>query len=158
MKTQTPSAKLAMTLAVMVPVVVANSACTADIHDNTFEGNVTIDDVNLDMEVNGQFDLDSVEPGDRIPIEVYPTNIYLVEPDQTPPPDKVALAGHLQVYLDSFDNPPLLVTAKTEFEVTIPQNTPPGHHDLKCRAHKHDGTPTTESIEIGFTITATIST
>ena len=38
--------------------------------------------------------------------------------------------------------------------VTIPAGTPPGPHKLRCRVHKHDGTPTTSVTDVSITVVA----
>jgi hypothetical protein len=127
----------------------AGVGCRADIHDNT---------VNINASITAMTDIDTnnVKPGQSIPISVTVSNVFLIEPSQTPPPEHAADAGHIEVFLDDDTTPPLLVTAQVMFSVTVQASTPPGHHKLICRVHKHDGTPTTTRFELNFTVVATV--
>lgn len=126
--------------------------CTANIHDNTISiPNATIN-ATTDADVN------DVAPDQTIPMMVTVTNVYLVDPAMTPPPAHVEDAGHLQVYLDDTSSPPILVTAQTNIMVTIPKETPAGHHKIICRVHKHDGTPTSTTFELAITVKVTVTT
>jgi len=135
--------------------LVCLTVAACDIHDNNIQGTLNIDDVNLGLDFDGSFDRDAVKPGDSIPIVIHSENMFPIAPGDTPPADKIAAAGHFQIYLDGTDHAPLLITAEATVNITIPQQTAPGPHKLICRAHHHDGTPTSVSVEIAFTITAT---
>lgn len=126
----------------------AMTACTADVHDNT----VLVD---ANLKLSADVDVKAVQPGQGVAVKAVVTNVYLVEPNETPPKEHVADAGHFQYYIDDFSNPPILITAKVNVTVTIPANLSPGNHKLICRVHKHDGTPTTEITELVFTVTGT---
>jgi hypothetical protein len=123
----------------------------------TITGNtVNIEDATLDIDAEGN--IDQVESGGRITVNLTAENVVLVEPSATPPPDQVDVAGHFQIYLDSLDTEPVLVTAQTRVEVTVPAQTPPGQHKLLCRLHKHDRTPTSVVVELSFTVGVRTST
>ena len=128
------------------------AACTANVHDNT----INVKDPTV--EFNTDVDVENVKPGQAVPIHIKAENIYLVAPDQQPPPDHVADAAYFQIYLDDTGSAPLVVTAQTEVNVTIPKETKEGDHKLLCRVHKHDGTPTEATFEIEITVKAEIST
>ena len=132
----------------------AVAACSANIHDNTFTANIPNATVNLTTDA----DVDNVMPDQMVPLVVTVQNVYLVEPSVTPPPEHVADAGHVQIYLDDVATPPLVVTAQVAVAVTIPTHTPAGPHKLVCRVHKHDGTPTSTKFEINITVKVTVGT
>lgn len=127
--------------------------CTADIHDNTFN----LDDLSIDANING--DADNVQAGSTVKLELNAEGAFLIEPNQTPPPDKANIAAHFEVHLDTLQTPPILVTAKTEVDVKITEMVQPGDHKLLCRLVKHDGTPTNvvKEIDIHVSATATVS-
>ena len=85
-------------------------------------------------------------------------NVFLIEPDQEPPPDRVEVAGHFQFYLDTTSSEPLLITASKTASVPIPATATPGDHKLICRVHKHDGTPTSATFEISIKISGSVTT
>ena len=130
----------------------AVAACSANIHDNTFTANIPNATVNLTTDA----DVNNVMPDQMVPLVVAVQNVYLVEPSVTPPPEHVADAGHVQIYLDDVATPPLVVTAQVAVAVTIPPHTPAGPHKLVCRVHKHDGTPTDTKFEINITVKVTV--
>jgi hypothetical protein len=143
---------LAVLTALAVPALaVGDSACTADVHDNTVNINATLN-------VTAQGDVDHVTPGSSVALTLNASNVYLIAPDQTPPPEHASDAGHIQIYLDDFNSAPILITAQVNVSVTVAQGTPEGHHKLRCRVHKHDGTPTTTESDVDITVTASVGT
>ena len=123
-----------------------------NVHDNT----VNVPNASLDVTTNA--DVDDVTPAQSIPLTVNVHNVYLVDPAQTPPPEHVEDAGHLEFHLDDESTQALLVTAQTSVSVPIPAATPPGPHKIICRVHKHDGTPTSTSFEVAITVKVTVAT
>lgn len=126
------------------------AAC--NIHDNTI--NIPNATINATTDVSAQ----NVAPAGTVPIAVTVQNVYLVDPAATPPPEHVKDAGHIQVYLDDVDTNPLLITAQTNFNVTIPPETKMGPHKLICRFHRHDGTPTTTQKEVSINVAVSVTT
>lgn len=107
----------------------------------------------VSVTVGQDFDPTEIMPGQTVPIVATVKNVYLVAPDTTPPAAHVADAGYLQVYLDDDSTgSPMLVTAQTSFDVTIPEETTIGSHQVLCRIYKHDGTPTTAEATVGITV------
>jgi plastocyanin len=147
--------------AILIRVLIAAAACTACV---TSAGcRAEIGDINVNIKdphvtFDTDVDVDNVMQGDTVPIHVEVENVYLVDPNADPPPEHEDDAGHLQIYLDNFDSDPLLITANVEVNVTIPIDTPPGEHTIKCRVHKHDGTPTSAVFELKITVKAKVST
>jgi len=133
-------------------------ACTADIHDNTadvHDNNANIDDA--EVEISSDDDLDEVAPSQVVAVEVRAQDVFLVDPSETPPPDRVEVAGHFQFYFDSMSSEPILVTAEEHVSVTLPATATAGNHKLICRVHKHDGTPTQATSEISLNVKVTAS-
>ena len=114
----------------------AAPACTANIHDNTI--NVTDPKVSFVTGVNN----DDVKPDQDLPMTVTVTNVFLVDPNATPPADHVSDAGHIQVYFDSVNSAPIMITANVNITVRVPAAATKGPHKMICCIHKHDGTPT----------------
>lgn len=134
---------LAATLCVSLIALVACGPITVNIKDPrvTFNTTANVDEINVD---------------ESVPFTTGATNVYLVEPNETPPADQAANAGHFRVYLDDVNTVAILITAKTNIEVKVPAGTKPGKHKLICRVHKHDGTATTAIYEITITVKATV--
>jgi hypothetical protein len=152
-------------------------ACTANIHDNT----VSIPNATVNMSTSA--DTSNVKPNEQLPIQCDVHNVTLAEPDAQAPPaspdagagsqaDAGANAGadagapqspsqnvddtvYLEIHLDDEGTPALLVTAQVTFTVTIPADTKAGDHKVICRAHKHDGTPTSAVAELKITVKTT---
>jgi len=138
--------------------VVGTGACTADVHDNTMDvhdNNANIEDAAVEFETD--VDTDNVQPAQEVHVVIVAENVFLVDPAQDPPPDRVEVAGHFQFYFDSMTAEPILITAEKAVDVTIPASATPGAHKLMCRVHKHDGTPTEATFEIDVTVTATVT-
>jgi len=131
---------------------VPSAGCTANIHDNTVE----IKDPKVSFETN--VDVTNVSPGEIMPIRVVAQNVYLVDPNDNPPPLHLEDAGHFQIYLDDLSSEPLVVTAQTTIDVKIPEDVKEGEHKLLCRVHKHDGAPTSAVFEIEFTVKIEVPT
>ena len=129
-----------------------SAGCTANIHDNTVE----IKDPKVSFETN--VDVTNVSPGEIMPIRVVAQNVYLVDPNDNPPPLHLEDAGHFQIYLDDLSSEPLVVTAQTTIDVKIPEDVKEGEHKLLCRVHKHDGAPTSAVFEIEFTVKIEVPT
>jgi hypothetical protein len=134
-----------------IMAVACLGACTANVHDNVV--NIPDATVNFDTDV----DVDNVMPGQSVPVMVQVTKVFLVEPTATPPVEHMDDAGHLVFTLDSESNPPILVTAQTNVQVPIPQDTKPGKHKIICRVHKHDMTPTETKFEMEINVKASVS-
>jgi hypothetical protein len=130
--------------------VVAGCTATANIHDNT----VNIPNAAVNFKTDA--DLSNVAPDQTIPIVVTVQNVYLIDPATAPPPEHVADAGHLQIYLDDVNTPPIVITANVDVDVKIPPQTPAGKHKLICRVHHHDGTPTDTKVEVNITVKVTV--
>jgi hypothetical protein len=138
--------------------VVGATACTADVHDNTFDvhdNNANIDDAKVEFETDS--DVNNVQQSQSVPVVIVAEDVFLVEPTETPPADRASVAGHFRFYFDSMSSEPILVTAQKSVNVTIPATAAPGPHKLICRIHKHDGTPTQATFELGVTVTATVT-
>jgi hypothetical protein len=132
-------------------------ACTADIHDNTadiHDNEANIDEAEVDM--SSDTDLDEVKPSQVVQVEVTAQDVFLIDPSETPPPDRVEVAGHFQFYFDSMSSEPILITAEKSVSVTLPATAAAGDHKLICRVHKHDGTPTQATVELDLKIVATV--
>jgi len=128
-----------------------NPGCTANVHDN--EVNV---DANIDFKTS--IDVDNVEQGQSVPVNIKVENVYPVAPEQTPPPEHVKDAVFFKIFLDDEDSEPLMVTASVSVSVKIPTDTEPGDHKLICRVHSHDGAATDVSSEIDIKVKAKVST
>ncbi len=131
----------------------AVSACTANIHDNT----VTIP--NAQLSVKADTDVSSVSQGSSIPVTIDASNVFPVPPDQTPPPEHQNDAVFFKFFVDddTSDSNAVLVTASLNVSVQIKSDLKPGPHKMICRMFKHDGTPTTETSSIDFTVKASVS-
>lgn len=130
---------------------IAIAGCSADIH-----GNSVGVDVNATVTASTSVNVNDVQAGQAIPVQVVVSNVTLVDPNTTPP-STVTNAGYLQFYIDSTTSQPVLVTAQTSVSITVPASEPPGAHKLLCQVYKHDGTPTTSTTEIDFTVMASVS-
>jgi hypothetical protein len=122
-----------------------------NVHDNT----INIPDATLNVSTDA--DPDNVQPMQVVPVVMEVHNVYLIAPDATPPPEHIIDAGHIEIHMDDEATPPLVVTAMTNVNVTIPPSTPPGHHKIICRVHKHDGTPTDTKSEFSINVSASAS-
>lgn len=105
--------------------------------------------------VDPSVDTDNISAGQEVQVTLTAENVFLIDPAETPPPEHEEDAGHFQIYLDDVDSEPLLITAEVNVTVTVPADIEPGAHKLKCRIHKHDGTPTDTVIEVNITVTIT---
>jgi len=138
--------------------VVAGTACTADVHDNTVDvhdNNANIDDAKVEFETDA--DVTNVQTSQAVHVEIVAEDVFLIAPTETPPPDRVNVAGHFQFYFDSMSSTPILITAEKSVDVMIPATATPGPHKLICRVHKHDGTPTQGTFELEVTVKATVT-
>lgn len=124
---------------------------SCDVHDNT----INIPGASINATVNADVDVMAVTPGQAVPVMITVEKIYLIEPTMTPPPEYKDTAGHVRVYMDDTSKPELLITAQANFTVPIPADTKPGRHKIICRAHKHDGTPTSHRKEIDIEVKVT---
>ena len=121
--------------------------------------NATVN-INANVMITSTIDAEHVMMNQPIPLDINVSGAFLVEPNVTPPPEHINDAVHLQIYLDTLDSAPILVTAQAHVSVMVAQGTPPGRHKLHCRLHKHDGTPTTTVFEFSFNleVSGTINT
>jgi hypothetical protein len=133
-------------------------ACTADIHDNTadiHDNNADIDDAEVEM--SSDTDLDAVQPSQVIQVQVTAEDVFLIDPSETPPSDRVDVAGHFQFYFDTMSSEPILITAEQSVSITLPATATVGDHKLICRVHKHDGSPTQATFELDLKVTASVN-
>jgi hypothetical protein len=133
------------------------TGCTADVHDNTLDvhdNNANIDEAKVEM--TSSSDMDNVQAGSSVHVEMAAEDVFLLDPSATPPTDRVKVSGHFEIFLDSTSSTALLVTAEKSVEVTIPASTPPGDHKLICRVDKHDGTATKATSELDLKVVATV--
>jgi len=129
---------------------------SCNVHDNTINATANIPNASLTLTANA--DVDNVMPATSVPMTADVMNVYLVEPSATVPPEHEADAGHLEFHIDDETTAAVLVTAQTMVMVPIPPETPPGHHKIICRVHKHDGEPTDVKFEVDITVKATVTT
>jgi hypothetical protein len=151
-------AKMAFATFASVCSVGPLGGCTADVHDNTLDvhdNNANIEDAKVEFETSD--DVDNISAGQTVNVTIEAEDVFLIDPSETPPADRVKVAGHLEFYLDAMTGSPLLVTAEKSVQVMIPPATPPGDHKLLCRVMKHDGTPTEATFELEITIKASVS-
>jgi len=134
-------------VAALTSVSVAFIGCTANIHDNT---------VNVDATLSFKADADvtQLKPGDSVAVSMNATGVVLVDPAAQPAASDAAKASYFKVYLDDTSSTPLVVTAQASVQVKLPATTTAGKHNLICRLHKHDGTPTNQEQEISITVVA----
>jgi len=125
-------------------------AAACNVHDNTI--NIPNATINATADANAT----NVSATQQVAVTVTAQNVYLCDPATTPPPEHANDAGHINVYLDDVDSTPLLTTAQTMFNVTIPAGTSAGPHKLLCRFHKHDGTPTSTVATVDITVAASV--
>jgi hypothetical protein len=137
----------------LLVAMAAVPACENNIHDNT----INIPNATVNATTSADVDVNNVAPEQAIPLTLDVKNVYLVDPNTTPPAAHVEDAGHVQIYLDDTATPPLVVTAQTNVTVTIPKATPAGKHKLICRVHKHDGTPTSTIVTVDITVKVTVT-
>jgi len=134
------------------------SGCTADIHDNTadvHDNNANIEDASVELESTS--DMDNVTPGQVVHLNIKAEDVFLIDPGETPPADRVKVAGHFEIFLDSTSSTALMVTAEETIDVMIPASTSMGDHKLLCRVDKHDGTATQATSELKLTVVASVS-
>jgi hypothetical protein len=132
--------------------------CNPDVHDNTLDvhdntANISDAKVQFDTDV----DVDQVMASDSVHVNVSAENVFLIDPDEDPPSDRVKVAGHFEFFLDSTSSAPLLVTASESVDVPIPADATPGDHKLICQIFKHDGTPTTATFELAIKISGSVT-
>jgi len=135
------------------------SGCRADIHDNTadiHDNNANIENAQVSMDSTS--DMDNVSAGSSVHLEIKAEDVFLIDPSETPTSDRVKVAGHFEIFLDSTSSTALLVTAEESVDVVIPPTTPTGKHKLVCRVDKHDGTATKATTELDLTVVAKVST
>ena len=126
-------------------------ATACNVHDNT----ITIPNATINATADANA-TSNVAVMQQVAVTVTATNVYLIDPAETPPPEHMNDAGHINVYLDDVDSTPLLITAQAMFNVTIPAGTSAGPHKLLCRFHKHDGTPTSTVATVDITVAASV--
>jgi hypothetical protein len=137
---------------------VTSSGCTADVHDNTLDvhdNNANIDEAKV--EITSSSDMDNVQAGQAVHLDIKAEDVFLLDPSETPPPDRVKVSGHFEIFLDSTSSSALLVTAEESVDVTIPASTSAGDHKLLCRVDKHDGTATKATSELDLKVVAKVS-
>jgi hypothetical protein len=134
-----------------------SSGCTADVHDNTADVHDNDVDVDAKLDFNVDSDADSVKAGESVSVTMNATGVVLVAPDKDPSDADVDRAAFFQVFLDSTDHDPIVVTASASASVKIPEDTKEGDHKLICRLVKHDGSPTKQEKEISIKVSASAS-
>jgi hypothetical protein len=92
--------------------------------------------------ISTTLDPPNVNAGTTLPVTADVTGVYLLDPSQTPPIEHRTDAGYLVYTLDDEASTPLLVTAATEVDLTIPASASIGPHTVICRVFRIDGTPT----------------
>jgi hypothetical protein len=134
------------------------NGCRADIHDNTadvHDNNANIDNAEVTMESTS--DMDNVTAGETVHLDIQAQDVFLVDPSETPTSDRIKVAGHFEIFLDSTSSTALMVTAEKSVDVMIPASTSTGKHKLLCRVDKHDGTATKAVTELELTVVAKVS-
>lgn len=132
-------------------------ACTANIHDNTadiHDNNANIEDAEVEMSTDA--DVENVQPAQSVRLEIVAQDVYLIDPSETPPADRVKVAGHFRIYFDDMSAEPLLITAEKSVTVNLPETATAGDHKLICRVHKHDGTPTEATFELDVKVSVSV--
>ena len=109
----------------------AVSGCTADIHDNVVHIDAT-------LEMSTDADVTHLHAGEAISLTMSGSGL---DAD-----------GNFEIYFDDTTSDALVVTAAMQVQVTIPADASMGKHDIICRRHKKDGTPT----DLEFTLAITI--
>jgi hypothetical protein len=134
------------------------AGCTADVHDNTLDvhdNNANIDDAKV--QIASTSDTSNVQAGSTVHVDLKAQDVFLCDPNTTPPADDTKVAGHFEFFLDDTTTTSLLVTAEESVDVPIPPSTPAGDHKLLCRIDKHDGTPTQATTDVDITVKASAS-
>jgi hypothetical protein len=145
-------------LAFISVCAVAPFACTADIHDNTadiHDNEANIDDAQVEMETDAN--VEEVKPSQVVQLQINAQDVFLIDPSETPPSDRVEVAGHFRIYFDNMSSEPILITAEKNVSVTLPATATAGDHKLICRVHKHDGTPTEATFELDLKVVVSVS-
>lgn len=153
MKTQPHIRKPVTRVGLGIVAMAAAASCTTNIN-----GDINIPDAKINVTTSADVDIQNVMPDQTIPVTLMVTNVYLVDPMATPPPEPPQEPGHVRIYLDDVSTPPLLITAEVNVNVKIPAETKPGKHKMICRVHKHDGTPTSTKQEIEINVKVSVST
>jgi hypothetical protein len=133
--------------------VATAASCTTNIN-----GDINIPNATVNVTTSADVDINNVMPEQTIPVMLTVTNVYLIDPMMTPPPEPPQEPGHVRIYLDDVATPPLVITAEVNVSVKIPAETKPGKHRLICRVHKHDGTPTSTKQEIEINVKVSVTT
>jgi hypothetical protein len=134
------------------------AGCTADVHDNTLDvhdNTANIDNAKVEFETTA--DTENISAGQAVHVTIVAEDVFLIDPSETPPPDRVMVAGHFEFFLDSMSSTALLVTAEESVDVMIPTTATAGDHKLLCRIAKHDGTPTEATFELDIKVKASVS-
>jgi hypothetical protein len=122
-------------------------------------GHGTANDLpNATLDLTTDADIDNVIAPADVPITATVTGVFLVDPNDTPPPEHAADAGYLVFHLDDEARPALLVTSATRVLVPISANTLVGHHDIICRIYRHDGTATHTDEKLTIAVKTTLTT
>ena len=87
----------------------------------------------------------AVQPSDEIRIEVTVDGFVLDGANIGADPEPGA--GHYHVYLGSPDGEPLLVSADSSAEVTVPAEVTDGTHTLRIQLRNHDHSPLDPPVE-----------
>ena len=137
-------------------LALAAGIVSCNVHDNTI--NATANIPNASLTLTADTDVNNVAPATSVPMTADVKNVYLVEPSATVPPEHEMDAGHLEFHIDDETTAAVLVTAQTQVMVPIPPSTPPGHHKIICRVHKHNGEATDVKFEVDIMVKATVTT
>ena len=123
-------------------------ACSDDVQD------ALLAIQNPEVSISTTADVNDVQAGQSIPLNIEAKNVFPVEPDLTPPPEHVHDAVFFKIYLDDVDSQELVVTAAVSFNVTIPESTSLGPHELICKTFSHDGEDTDSDTSLDINVTA----
>lgn len=140
--------KLVASFAAAVAAICSFAGCTANVHDNA---------VNVDADLNFKANVavDEVRAGEPVAVTMMPTgDVVLVDPKDQPMKGDEDKACFFKVFLDDEGSEPLVATAQTNVQVTIPKDTPKGKHHLLCRLFRHDDKPTDSEQSISINVSA----
>lgn len=124
----------------------------ADVHDNEVNA-----DIDADFDFDVESDVDELEPGDSVTVNMKASGVVLVDPGDEPSAEESDRAAHFKIFLDDANSSPLVVTASASVSVTLPQSVPAGDHKLLCRMFKHDGSALGETREVSIKVKASAS-
>ena len=146
---------IATILALSLTALAAGPGCTANIHDKAVQV-----DAKVDISASANVDVENVTPGQAVPVSLSAEGVTLVDPkEKVTAESSSSTMAYFKIFLDDTSSTELVATASTSVSVTIPQNTPPGKHQLVCQLWKHGTTdrPTTEESSLDINVKASAS-